>query len=120
MSSLQDDLVAIGLETTLDMAGDEIVYHRGADELTFQTIRGQHVDQAVENDTVLAEVERVDYLFPIAELATWTPAEPGKDDWIEYAGEIWQVTEQPGVGWWRYMDPAHTWVRVRVTRTGSV
>lgn len=119
---MTSDMIAVGLETALAATGVEIVYHRGDSELTFNAIRGRHIEQAVDGDTVIAEVERFDFLFPLSELSDLSPPEPAKSDWIEYDGQVWAVTEQAGIGWWKHMDPDHTWARVRATQmaTGTV
>lgn len=117
-TSLQDNAIAASLVATLQFAGREIVYHRGTKAETIEAIAGQHVDQAVDaGGAIVGEAERHDFIFLLTSLVGFDPPEPQREDWIESGGLHWEITEQPGVGWWKFMNPGRTWIRVRVTHT---
>lgn len=117
-TSLQDKAISVSLAAQLQFSGRDIVYHRGSKSETIEAIADNHVAQAVAADgTIVGEAERHDFVFPLSSLAGFSPAEPAREDWIEAFGLHWEITEQPGAGWWKYADPARRWVRVRVTQT---
>lgn len=114
----RDGQIGASLWATLQFAGNTIVYHRGTKAEAMQAVAGKHTDQAVDaGGAILAEAERHDFILPLSSLVGFDPAEPQQEDWIEAFGRNWEITEQPGVGWWKFMDPARRWIRIRVTQT---
>ena len=120
MASLQDTSITAGLAIAAEFTGRAVVYHRLTASLSFSAIAGKYSSQAVDGVTVIGEVQLDDWLFPVAAIASLTPAEPGRKDWIEVGGLRYDLIEVPGLGSWGWMDPQRTWVRVHTKLTGPV
>lgn len=108
-----DRALTSGLRASLNINGRDLVYHRGTTTLaSFRAIKGRHTERAVDGTVVVAETELTDWIFPVAALASLTPAEPGKQDWVAVDGHRYDVAEVAGTGWWEHMTPDRTWIRL--------
>lgn len=118
----RDELLAIGLETARENAGESIVYHRSATELTVTAIKGRRLSELMPLASAYAQtqVENTDWLFAASALVSLTPATPVVSDWVEWGGNKYQLAAAEDGKHWRWVDPAQTWIRVHTVHAGVV
>lgn len=109
--------IAAGLTAARAHAGEDVTYCRGATELAFAAIKGRREPGLDEQPGYMqTEREKVDWIFPLSELAGLSPAEPAAADWIEWDDRKYPLTAAEDGKVWRWLNPAQTWLRVHTVR----
>ena len=121
--STQGDILTAGLDAALSVAGVAVTYCRGTTELSLTVIKGRRQPELMEARSLQpwtqTHSELSDWLFPVSELASLTPAEPAIADWIEWNGRKYPLSAAEDGKCWRWVDPEESWVRVHTVKGGE-
>jgi hypothetical protein len=122
--TLQQELVELGLEAALEVAGIAVRYKSMHGTHDLVAMRASSEWDQVHDGTVIREAKSQDWIFPL-------PITDIHDDYRPQAGdrlsvmidvgiphEVYEAMSPGGEQPWRYMSPSWKWVRVFTKKVG--
>jgi hypothetical protein len=110
-----DDAIAAGMAALQQVAGRNVVYRRGNDEVQLNAVLGQTEYETTDEYGLTVGTHIVDFLILAADLTLGDP-QPG--DRIVVDDVAYEVEPIASEGHWRWSDPRRTIMRIHAKQVG--